>query len=257
MERGKLASDHAPSSKNRLYHKVMVISQAIWAAFCVFFWPGYMWAIITKAPRRGPQGPFTRWRNVCALMALAAAVHSPYQGPQPSIARPSARLRLSCSVYSTTANTPRTKEREKKRAKGEEVKRGMKNREIWCLRVLVAFHKGASISAPLEGKRRGGWRVGVHSSPLMAWRGTGSGCGERNEGKPKPLQTRCTQLCCVGPKVSRTANYLRASLMFGPKLWPIRVSSLFLCSSIRCVFFFFPNDLKYKNGEKKTAGECW
>lgn len=56
--------------------------------------------------------------------------------------------------------------------------------------VLVAFHEGASIPAPLEGKRRGGWRVGVHSSLLMPWRGVDFGCGTRNEGSPKPLQTR-------------------------------------------------------------------
>ena len=65
----------------------------------------------------------------------------------------------------------------------------MKNKDLMP-RVLVAFHKEASIPAALEGKRRGGWRIGVHSCLLMPWRGVDFGCRTGNEGRPKPLQTR-------------------------------------------------------------------
>ncbi|KAK1905655.1 Oxysterol-binding protein 11 [Dissostichus eleginoides] len=56
-------------------------------------------------------------------MALTAAEHSPYQGPRPSLPRPSGRLRLQRTVYSTTANKPCTKERKKASRRGREERR--------------------------------------------------------------------------------------------------------------------------------------
>lgn len=111
---------------------------------CILYllWPGCMWAAITKALSSGPQGPFTQWCNVCALMALTAAEHSPYQGPRPSLPRPSGRLRLQRTVYSTTANKPCTKERKKASRRGEELKRRMKNRGIWSLGSWLLSIKG-------------------------------------------------------------------------------------------------------------------
>lgn len=161
---------------------------------CILYllWPGCMWAAITKALSSGPQGPFTQWRNVCALMALTAAERSPYQGPRPSSPRPSRRLWLHRTVYSTTVNNPRTKGRKKSKGWGGKEK-SEKERDLMP-GVLVGFHKGASIPAPLEGKKRGGWRVGVHSSLLMPWRGVGFGCRRGNEGRSKPLQTRRPRL---------------------------------------------------------------
>lgn len=159
---------------------------------CILYlsWPDCMQATITKALRRGPQGPFTQWRNVCALMALTAAECSPYQGPRLCSPWPSRRQQLHRTVYSTIANRPHTKEREKSAGWGGKEK----NREIWCLGSWLLSIKGPPVPAPLEGKGRGGWRVGVHSSLLMPWRGVGFGCRTRNEGRPKPLQTRRPRL---------------------------------------------------------------
>lgn len=151
-------------------------------------WPGCMWAAITKVLSSGPQGPFTQWCNVCTLMALAAAECSPYQGPRPDLPRPSGRLRIHRIVYSITAYRPLTKAR--KRAKGEEVRR-MKNRGIRCLESWLLSIKGPP--SPILWRKRGGRRVGLHSSLLMPWRGVDSGCATGNEDRPKPLQTHRPQ----------------------------------------------------------------
>ncbi|KAI4812721.1 hypothetical protein KUCAC02_024089 [Chaenocephalus aceratus] len=100
----------------------------------------------------------------CISRKTEAAEHSPYQGPRPSLPRPSGRLQLQRTVYSTTANKPCTKERKK------------------------ASRRGASIPAPLEGERRGGSEcIPLPSCP----RGVSALAEERgNEGRPKPLQTR-------------------------------------------------------------------
>ncbi|KAG7999969.1 hypothetical protein GBF38_002070 [Nibea albiflora] len=113
--------------------------------------------------------------------------------------------------------------------------------------VLVAFHKGASIHAPLEGKRRGGWRVGVHSSLLMPWRGVGFGCRTGNEGRPKPLQTRRPRLANAllasqqarqspQPKDLNPEEWKAASLPLaegdhsvGPQLYPETLQLRFQC----------------------------
>lgn len=125
-------------------------------------------------------------------MACAAADHRPYQGPRPSSPWPCGRLWPHCTVCSTTANNPHTKGRKSSKGRGGK-EEDEKQRDLMP-GVLVAFHEGASIPAPLEGKGRGGWRVGVHSSLLVPWRGVDFGYRTRNEGSPKPPQTRRPRL---------------------------------------------------------------
>lgn len=62
----------------------------------------------------------------------------------------------------------------KKKAKGEEVKRKMKNRGKWCLGSWLLSIKGPP--SLLLWREKGGWRVGVHSSLFIARRGVDFGC---------------------------------------------------------------------------------
>lgn len=113
----------------------------------------------------------------------------PLSGPRPNLPRPSGRLRIHRIVYSITAYRPLTKAR--KRAKGEEVKRRMKNRGIRCLESWLLSIKGPP--SLILWRKRGGRRVGLHSSLLVPWRGVDFGCGTGNEDGPKPLQTHRPQ----------------------------------------------------------------
>ena len=156
------------------------------------FWPGCMWATITKALRRGPQGPFTQWRNVCALMAPHSSRVQPLSGAPAQLT--TALCKAVATPHCVFYHCKQPAHKGEKKSKGWGGREKDEKQKDLMPRVLVAFHKGASIPAPLEGKRRGGWRVGVHSSLLMPWRGIGFGCRTRNEGKPKPLQTRRPRL---------------------------------------------------------------
>lgn len=127
------------------------------------------------------------------VLSCPHSQHGPYRGPRPS--SPWTWLQLHSAVYSTAANRPRMKrQREKKRVKGEEVKRRIKNRGFWCLGFWSLSIKGPP--SQLLWRERGEEGGGSECIPLSSSPGGVSALAAEwgNEGRRKPLQTRRPRL---------------------------------------------------------------